>query len=839
MDFRIQNILDVFRERWHEHAISNLDATINEADSEIRSQLLQSIVQLDVQKRLENKLPVDARDYAELGSKAVYTASEALQIQDATVAPSSVDERLADPKTTAPGTTVPANTQKFAGEKFLHFELLDEIARGGMGVVYKARDTKLNRVVALKMIIAGKLASDEEKFRFNVEAEAAAKLDHVGITPIYEVGEHDDQPYFAMKLVEGGSLADRLDEFTSDVKKAAQLVADIARAIHHAHQRGTLHRDLKPNNILLDESGSPLVTDFGLAKITEHDTEVTQTGVMMGTPGYMPPEQVASSKNVTTAADIYSLGAILFATLTGRPPFVGQSPMETVMAVVQQEPPKATSINSKTPLDLELIVQKCLKREPNERYASAADLASDLENWLVGEPISVKAPSVASVARQWMKRNIRLAAVSLIIGVLIALIATPICLIGFGQKGLPGGIYEQLPSAKAPPLAGLQFGLPNFSQQIGFLFVISAVFLVSSAGAISVGWLKPQSMNDAMGIGIISGIAVGVSLFLLLFGWLIGGSTASLFTNSDLSLLSSRNYGGVDADELIQWRYPDLAELTDSQRRNFLRQKIVQDSQLLVGLGNVFAAILTSMFFLPVVLAAGYYFRLQQNCDALYRRIFGHLEFVFVAVLLSLALIWLMVTMFSQILPAGTFNGPKPGFVSMIVSVLISSVAIWATWNFKHWSTRSALILLAVCYFAWFASMVLVGGDLDRDIRNLLAAKDYRGIAERLDLQTRQGGTWYGSSSSAVVMAAYAQDPDLHHRMHLKLQQAYVQREELFNFGSSPIFLETLLLTPETGQYLPELERLIEFVDRFSTEENYGTHRYQVLALAAYRAGKF
>ena len=175
-----------------------------------------------------------------------------------------------------------------------------------------------------------------------------------------------------MKLTEGGSLADRLDEYVGDHEKAARLVAEIAHAVHHAHQRGTLHRDLKPHNILLDHEDHPMVTDFGLAKLAEQDSGLTQSGAIVGTPGYMPPEQAASGKYVTAAADIYSLGAILFATLTGRPPFQGETPMETVMQVVQKDPPKPTSINSKIPLELELICLKCLTRDPEQRYSSAA-----------------------------------------------------------------------------------------------------------------------------------------------------------------------------------------------------------------------------------------------------------------------------------------------------------------------------------------------------------------------------------------------------------------------------------------------------------------------------------
>lgn len=278
------------------------------------------------------------------------------------------------------------------------YELLEEIGRGGMGVVFRARQISLDREVAVKMILRGRLASEADLQRFFAEATATARLEHENIVPVYDVGDVDGRPYFSMQMIRGQTLAERLAAGPLPEREAARIVAQAARAIGYAHRQGVLHRDVKPSNILLDQLGKPHVTDFGLAKQGAEDAQLTRSGMILGTPAYMAPEQAAGKRgNIGPASDIYSLGCVLYHALTGRPPLVADSPIEMMLMILEQEPPPPRALRPQIDRDLEMIVVRCLQKPIDLRYDTADELADDLEAFLKDERVSARSGRLGQV----------------------------------------------------------------------------------------------------------------------------------------------------------------------------------------------------------------------------------------------------------------------------------------------------------------------------------------------------------------------------------------------------------------------------------------------------------
>ncbi len=285
------------------------------------------------------------------------------------------------------------------------YRLLQIIGRGGMGVVYRAQQQSLNRIVAVKMISENRPASPENLQRFFAEAEANARLEHPGIVPIYEVCEYEGHPFFSMQYVRGETLGDRLMRGPLPQREAARIMVEACRAIGFAHSQGVLHRDIKPSNILIDSQGQARITDFGLAKFAGSGDSLTRTGAVVGTPSYMSPEQSSGRGSLGPTSDVYSLGTVLYHLLTGRPPFIGDSPVELALQVLEQDPPPPRLLEPRIDRDLEMIVQRSIQKPPDLRYASADEMADDLECFLRDEPVKARSGKLTQVAARWFRET--------------------------------------------------------------------------------------------------------------------------------------------------------------------------------------------------------------------------------------------------------------------------------------------------------------------------------------------------------------------------------------------------------------------------------------------------
>src|SRR5216110_192454 len=349
---------------------------------------------------------------------------------------------------------------------FGDYELLEQIGRGGQGVVFRARQKSLNRIVALKVIGLGNWATKAHLKRFRLEAEAAARLEHPGIVPIHEVGERDGSCYFSMKFVEGGQLDEIVRRTPMSIRQAAELIAKVARTVHYAHQHRILHRDIKPGNILLDAKGEPHLTDFGLARLVGSESTVTRTLEVLGTPSYMAPEQaVGNNDALNSATDVYGVGAVLYQLLTGHPPFAGGTTYETIKLLLDTEPRQPRLWNPKIDRDLSTICLKCLEKDPQRRYSSALALAEDLERWLKHEPIQARRTGVLTRGKKWVRRNPTSA---LLAASLVALAAATCWIVWKSElvrRPMPAGIAV-LPFLDLSPAKDQEYFCDGISEEI-------------------------------------------------------------------------------------------------------------------------------------------------------------------------------------------------------------------------------------------------------------------------------------------------------------------------------------------------------------------------------------
>ncbi|HMO13084.1 MAG TPA: serine/threonine-protein kinase [Pirellulaceae bacterium] len=626
------------------------------------------------------------------------------------------------------------------------FEILSEIARGGMGVVYRALDKKLNRIVAIKKILTGDLASEEEISRFRFEAESAASLDHPAITPIYEIGNHEGTPFFAMKLIEGSSLQNQLSEYEQDTQQAIRLLATVARGVHHAHQRGILHRDLKPANILLDRTGRPFITDFGLAKQSNSGVDLTRSGAILGTPAYMAPEQGMGRGKTTTATDIYSIGAILYRLLTGRTTYIADSPIEMLMQLLHDDPVPPRKIKSTIPADLELICLKCLARDPQQRYQSAAEIADDMERWMEGEPISVRAASITTLAGVWFRQNMRMASSAAIVGTIAGLMLAVLAFIGIYASHLSFArhIHQHYFASTAQSSWGSNWIVP------AFFFPISVMLwplIVALCGFFTVVFTRPQSRSMAGSAGMIAGVICGG-----LFG--IAGTLGPILSftqkgmESDMQLLaqmgseddSVRNY----AKATIAFRYQKMKEQPAEVYADLLYQKVKAD--LIYGLPvGLWTGMAVFMLAAPaVVLGSIVAFSLTRESTTYLGPFIRYVDIWFAGCLVLTILILFVI---SSPLQAGIYI-PEWGFGTVIMSSLILAFAAAVRqWNWKY---RIPIHIAWISMVVWYVTLVAQGPTALKHAAELVVAGDYSAAVGKMDLELR-----IPRSNSAMIMNHY------------------------------------------------------------------------------------
>ena len=494
------------------------------------------------------------------------------------------------------------------------YDLLGELAAGGMGVVYRARHRTLRRDAAVKMILGGRFTGTAARQRFTIEAEAAARRNHPAIISIYEIGEVEGQMFFAMKFVEGGSLADRLEQGPIPTREAMTLLAQVARGIAHAHARGVLHRDLKPANILLGEEGQPLLTDFGLAKSTTADSGVTATGAVLGTPAYMPPEQASGEGDVTTRADVYGLGAILYELLTGQPPHSGPSLPRILHSVLNEVPLPPRERDASVDADLDLICCKAIARNPADRYDTVADLADDLDAWLAGEPISVQPPTLRAAIVRWARRNRGAVLVTAAVAVMM-LAMGPLLASALIDDVSKFAVYDRFPEAERPWVTGV-VRLASLQNEIALSLLATTLLWPAIGYAIAVA-ARPSSRWAALRLGTV----VGGTLTLLLpltAGWMLNAINVAELDSKTIEQLARIVW--ADSAGQADWRrnelesaYPGLADVPLDERSSVFAARSYTDAVAGVPIRLLVFSIFEIAWMVPVTLGVVLAYELRQR----------------------------------------------------------------------------------------------------------------------------------------------------------------------------------------------------------------------------------
>ncbi|MEM6688535.1 MAG: serine/threonine-protein kinase [Planctomycetota bacterium] len=708
------------------------------------------------------------------------------------------------------------------------YELIDELGRGGMGVVYRAKHMKLDRLVAIKMILAGQFASPQSIQRFALEAETAARLDHPGIVPIYEIGQSGENHFFSMKLIDGKPLSERRDEYQSDQRKCVELLVKVAEAVKHAHQRGVLHRDLKPANVLIDSSGEPLLTDLGLAKQLDNESGFTQTGLVLGTPGFMAPEQASGKSDMTVAVDIYALGAILYWLITGQAPVSGESAFEVVKRTIEEEPASLRDVRADADRDLNLICLKTLQKDPADRYSSVDDLLDDLNAWLEGEPLSVKPPNVFTATRRWIQKNFRGVAVGIVVGLISGL--------WMGMTILFQIVEQQFEKARS---LSDQLQLTSSSWVLDRLTWIETVpdgireslpswitIFAAVCGIATIGFSKPKRGDSGVSAALTASLLSGILAFVISWAWGAISNNVNRAADQDLRLLTDYFFvhpddrGSVEA--ALFARYPGLEEVNSWERSGLLRAKIGIDQSLSVP-GSIWTGLIVTAFvaalplFVSSLLASVIWQREHRGWSFFWRS----LEIGFYATTL----------LFLICRSLDGFAGAPPLWAYQASSVVIMSLAIYVALK------RGAVWWRVSLFFAVMASFVANMTDSANVARSRWIAQgaktneQWLAVLPRLEREL----TWSGDRESRFRLATlYA---------YLEMDEAYGRECEVLlsnaNFYNREIAEQAAKVALLKPTLHDDLDRAFEMADITSDQLAFNSWGYLCRTLAELRRGSF